>query len=30
MKLSIREILDILKDNSMFRSENERSSSNKR
>jgi len=29
-KLSIREILDILKDNSMFRSENERSSSNKR
>lgn len=29
-KLSIREILDILKNDSMFRSENERSSSNKR
>ena len=29
-KLSIREILDILKDNSMFRSGNELGSSNKR
>lgn len=29
-KLSIREILDILKDNSMFRSENEHGSSLKR
>lgn len=29
-KLSIREILDILKNDSMFRSENERSSSSKR
>lgn len=29
-KLSIREILDILKDNSMFRSENEHGSSPKR
>ena len=29
-KLSIREILDILKDNLMYRNANERSSSNKR
>lgn len=29
-KLSIREILDILKDNLMYRNVNERSSSNKR
>lgn len=29
-KLSIREILDVLKDNSMFRSENELGSSDKR